>query len=44
VTAILSDGCDRHDIEKEDCGGSHNIQADCPDENVMTMVDEAMRR
>jgi len=25
-------------------GGSHNIQADCPDENLMAMVDEAMWR
>jgi uroporphyrinogen decarboxylase len=25
-------------------GGSHNIQADCPDENIIAMVDEAMQR
>ncbi len=25
-------------------GGSHNIQADCPDENIIAMVDEALGR
>lgn len=25
-------------------GGSHNIQADCPDENIIAMVDEALQR
>ena len=25
-------------------GGSHNIQADCPDDNIIAMVDEALQR